>query len=83
MSKIIERKMKINEEISASYVLAYENGEYGIECTEYDSDGNITESSKVGEITAELGWATEIFNLVYENGVLPCTLTDVICDLIC
>lgn len=53
---------------------------YGIRITSKLYD--VEETSEVSDITSRYEFAQEIFDMLIENAVLPCTLKDIIIDLI-
>ena len=56
--------------------------EYSIYCSSHDSHGNLIDAECVKHISPCYRRATEIFNKLVENQVTPCTLKDVITDLL-
>ena len=79
----MENDIIVYREMGREYVLSFENGEYAISSILFDEEGAILDKSCVGHITPCRGEALRIFDLITKHSVSPCTLLDVICDLIC
>ncbi len=58
------------------------NGQYGIEAILYQN-GQETDRRRVDQITADRERGLRIFLLLYEYFVTPCTLLEVLEDLLC
>lgn len=75
-------KKKLAEDLTVEYVLKKEGAEYAMQCIALNENGEKTDEARVQEITPNESIALEIFDKVYSGGVTPCTLTDVIADLL-
>lgn len=82
-SQIISSMVQSLESFTTIYILSEGGGTFGLCVITVDRCGNLLDSIFIDELCHSIGEARSIFHAVADGAVTPCTLTDVISDLIC
>ena len=77
-----EKRNRISENLTVEYSMKMVGEEYALRCIAMDENGNEADRAEVQGITPDKKRAEEILETVSLHGVTPCTLKDVIEDLL-
>ncbi len=79
-------RKKLSSDMEVEYILTKapygDADEYSIFCASYDANGNLTDDELAERITSDGERAKIIFDTIQQFDVTPCTLQEVLVDLV-